>query len=283
MALLCLAQAACAQTLNFDPPLRVTHSPGHSPVDIFCSYPSGAVTHTRYWQKTGSDDGTFPGDIQLGQALPPPCSKMVIPRPPVEVTCFFYPGFMVKQLYTQGDEGDAGLSIVPVPQGQARQACAGKPLPGEFVLAGTAQSGAGLWGVVSGYLFLTGGDDDAPVFGDITDIVRAAPPHADQIAAVTILNVPANRITRVPGGFDMHFMAGQTANCAVGSSDGAACLARLEQMTGAKIAMAQCMQEEPANNSGNPVWVQYPALLSVRGGHAMLRATGPAARCIPAE
>lgn len=222
--------------------------------------------------------------MQQGQALPPPCSKMAIPRPPVEVICSRYPRFMVKQRYQQGDEGGAGISVVPMRPSQPEQPCDDRLLPGELLLAGTAQAGSGFWGAVSGYLFLTGTDFDPIIYGHTTDIVRvdAPQPNLSPFISIMILDDPGNQISRVPGGFDLHFMADQTANCAVGGSDGAACLARLEQMTGAKISMAQCLKGEPGNDPANPVWVQYRAVLSVRGSHAALRATGSALRCISA-
>ena len=65
--------------------------------------------------------------------------------------------------------------------------------------------------------------------------------------------------------------------------------ARLEHMTGAQISLAQCLKAEPQNPPQyknfpiDPVAIEYPALLSVRGTSSALRATGPATACIASE
>ncbi len=233
----------------------------------------------RYWQKNQSDDGVFPAQVKPGQAVPPSCDKTAFPaRPPVDVTCTLYPGFMLKEMHSQGDEGE-NTSIVPVKAGQAEPACNDRSAPGEVLLS----NGGYFWGAVNGYVFL-GVPDADPVVGYETDIFGAD--GQGGITTIYVLDAPyvrdapPNRLTRVPGGFDLHFMTDQTLNCSVGGSNGAACFARLEQASGAKIQMAQCVKAEPENDPNSPVWIQYPALLNVRGSNAVLRATGPATRCI---
>jgi hypothetical protein len=183
-----------------------------------------------------------------------------------------YPGFMVKDLHQQGDEGETTV-IVPLRPAQAIAPCDDKEVPGQNL---SGQSGAGFWGAVNGYVFL-GVPDADPVVGYATDIFRA---DGRDITTIYVLDAPGNRLSRVPGGFNLNFMTDQTVGCGVGGSNGAACFARLERTSGAKISMAQCVQAEPENDPNSPVYIQYPALLSVRGSKAVLRATGPATRCI---
>lgn len=253
----------------------------HPPVVVACSYAPGMAQETRYWQKNISDDGVFFVHIRPGQVAPPSCDKgMPQLDQPLVVTCTVYPGFMVKGLHQEGDEGDAGTSIVPMRPGQAAPACDDKTAPGEFLLAGTDQSGAGFWGAVNGYVFLS--EPDGDLYGANGTVIYRAD-AAQPIVTLPLADAPGNRLSHVPGGFDLRLMTQQEKNCAVGGNAGAACLARLEQAAGVKIPLAQCVKAEPANDPHDPVAMEYPALLSVRGGHATLRAAGPATRCIPSE
>jgi hypothetical protein len=279
--LLCLGRPVCAQTLNFDAPLHVTQVRlplNHPPVDVTCSDAPGAGTETRYWQKNPNDDGSLPVHLLPGRKVPS-CDKVTIPAPPLVVTCTAYDGFVVKGRHWETDEGDAGTFVAPLRPGQAAPPCDDKPLPGEFLLAGTNQSGAEFWGAAAGYVFLGGADTD--LYGAIEiDIFRADAPG--QVGTTLLFDDPGNRLSRAPGGFDLRFMAEQAADCAVSGSKGTACLARLEQ-GGAKISMAQCVKAEPKDYPRDPIAIEYPALLSVRGSNSVLRAVGPATRCIPSE
>jgi hypothetical protein len=201
-------------------------------------------------------------------------------NPPLVVTCSFYSGFMVKELHWEGDEGNAGVAVVPVRQGEAVSACDHNAAPGEFLLTGTDQSGAEFWGAVGNNVLLSSSDLDLYGAGEI-DIFRADAPR--QITSVLLFDRPSNRLIRTPGGFDLRFMAEQAADCAVGGSTGVECLGRLEQATGAKISLAQCVNAEPKNDPKDPIAIEYPALLSVRGSKAVLRATGPATGCIASD
>lgn len=285
--MLCLGRAGVAQTLNFDPPLRVTQVRlplNHLPVVVACDGGSGMVQETRYWQKNIGDDGVFFVHLTPGRPAPPSCDKVIEPYPtPMVVTCSVYAGFMVQGRHVEGDEGDAGTFIVPIRPGQATPACDDKAAPGEFLLPGTDQSGASFWGAVNGYVFLDLPDAD-PAVGYAADIFGANGQGSiitiNVLEAPYVRDAPGNRLSRVPGGFDLSFMTDQTLGCGVGGSNGAACFARLEQASGAAISMAQCVKAEPENDPNSPVFIQYPALLSVRGSKAVLRATGPATRCI---
>ncbi len=283
MALLWLGHAACAQTLNYDLPLHVAQVRlplNHPPVIVACSYAPGMAQETRYWQKNISDDGVFFVHLRPGQVTPPSCDKAVPqPDPPLVVTCTTYPGFMVKDRHVEGDEGDAGVSVVKLSAGRPVPSCDDAAAPRENMLRDKNEGGA-FDGVKGAYLFLA--EPDTDLFGAWNMVVYRTD-SSRLITDFTLLNNPASALQRTPDGLSFRLTTYVSQDCGVGGNGGAACLARLEQTAGTKIALAQCVKAEPKDFPTDPIAIAYPALLSVRGSHAVLRATGPATACIASE
>lgn len=295
MALFCLAQGARAQNLNFDTPLSVTQVVlplNHPVVDEVCGYAPGHGIEFRYWEKNPANDGQFQVHLKPGQ-VEPSCDNLFPPNPsPFIVTCSVYRGFVVKERHTEDQMGDDSIAIIPRQPGQTVFSCADNIAPGEFPLGNADwMTGADFWGAVNGYVFLTSADDD--VFGaDVIGVFRADNPHPITELWLSFHD-RRNHFTRVPGGFDLRFMAeqeradqrdpGQDADCTVAGSAGAACLAQLERAAGSHIPLAQCLKAEPRDVPQDPVALEYSALLSVRGTKATLRAAGPAESCIASE
>jgi len=286
LAILSLGQIASAQTLKFDTPLSVTKLTlplNHPPLDFACAISNEKVLEVRYWQKNPADEGEFVVKMRPGPEVPP-CDKTVLPQdPPLLVTCSIYSSFMVKERQVEGNEGDDGIAIVPRPQGPAAPPCDEKVALGEFLLQPALLS-QWFMGVVGRYVFVAANDSDN--FGwDPTNVFRADAPRPIAFSSVQWGDRTV-RLTRVPGGFDLRFVADANLDCGVDGAEGAACLARLEHAAGANIALAQCLKAVPKaylNKSfprGYPIALEYPAILSVRGSKAVLRATGPGVGCI---
>lgn len=289
LANLSLGRIAAAQTLNFDVPLSVTKMElplNHPPVDLVCADNTGNVTEERYWQKNSADDGVFDLKLRPGQVVPS-CDKVTFPKyPPLFVTCSAYAGFAVKERQFEGDEGDDDIALIPKRPGQGVVPCDDKMAPGEFSLKSALDSEAFI-GVVGSYVFVAAVDDD--LFGwNGVDVFRADSPAPIAFPSLSWGDRTA-RLTRMPGGFDLRFMADASLGCGVDGPSGTTCLARLERATGAKIARAQCLKAVPEADLSNPlpqgypIALEYPALLSVRGTKAVQRATGPGVGCIASE
>ncbi len=293
LAVLSLGQVAAAQTLKFDVPLSVMKVKlplNHPPVDFACTLNNDEVLEVRYWQKNPADEGEVVVEKRPGPEVPP-CDKTPPPEPeyaPLLVTCSVYASFIVKERQSEGQEGDdGGISVVPLRQGKVPAPCDDKMEPGEFFLQPILGS-EWLMGVVGRYVFLAAGDDDS--YGwDPTNVFRADTPQPIMLTALLWGDDRTQRITRVAGGFDLRFMADFSLDCGPDGAHGAACLARLERAAGANISLAQCLKAVPKSYlnklipGGFPVALEYPALLSVRGSQALLRATGPGVGCVASD
>jgi hypothetical protein len=289
LAILSLGRIAAAQTLRFDPPLSVTKVElplNHPPVDLVCADKTGKVTEQRYWQKDPNDDGIVDPKLRPGQVVPS-CDKVTFPKnPPLFVTCSAYSGFDVKERQFEGDEGDDDIAIIPKQSGSGVVPCDDKLAPGEFSLKPALGSEA-FMGALGDYVFVAQLDDDG-FQRERVNVFRADAPGPIAFPSL-LLGDPTIRLTRVPGGFDLHFITDASLDCGVDGANGAICLARLERKTGAKITRAQCLKALPEAYfskplpQGYPVAIAYPALLSVRGTKAVLRATGPGVECIAQE
>jgi hypothetical protein len=289
LVILSLGQVAAAQTLKFDTPLSVTKLTlplNHPPLDFACAISNEKVLEVRYWQKNPADEGQVVLKMRPGPEVPP-CDKIVLPQEtPLLVTCSVYAGFVVKERQFEGDEGDDGIAIIPRRQGPAVMPCNDKVALGEFLLKPALGSEA-FMGVVGPYVFVAAVDDDNYGWNSV-NVFRANAPGPIALPSLSWSD-RTFRLTRVPDGFDLRFMADASLDCGVDGPKGAACLARLEHAAGANIALAECLKAVPkaylshSLPQGYPVALEYPALLTVRGSKAVLRATGPGVGCVASE
>ncbi len=289
LAILGMEQMSAAQTLDFDAPLRVTKVElplNHPPIDLVCTDNTGKVTEQRFWQKDSADDGFVDPKLRPGQVVPS-CNTVTFPKnPPLFVTCYAYAGFTIKEQQFEGDEGDDDIAIVPKQRGQANMPCDDGFAPGQFSLKTVIGSEAFI-GVVGDYVFVAAVDGDGFGWNGV-NIFRADGPKPIAFPSLSWSD-RSFRLTHMPDGFDLRFMDHVSADCGVDGAQGGKCMAKLERVTGVKMTRAQCLKTVPEAYyshplpQGDPVALEYPALLSVRGTKAVIRAIGPAIGCVASQ
>jgi hypothetical protein len=288
--------AANAQVLDFiippfEAPLSITNVMlpiGHAPVNFTCSIGPGEVQEIRYWQRNVHNEGIFLLKARPGQAPPASCDKVILPHPaPHFVSCFLYPGVMLKEQNDEGDEGVAGVSLIVLKREQAVPPCSAAQAPGEVLVVGPGLNG--FWGAAGGYVFLAGEKYNG-LFGDTgLGVLQTSAPG--RIFEATMYDVPSVRMNLVPGGLNLRFATEYSENCSVWNESAASrnCLARMAKAAGASISLTDCLRTMKTGHfAANPdpripTALEYPTVLTLRGATAKLRSTGPAIACIAAK
>ena len=217
--------------------------------------------------------------------------RVPLPRDPdnpgakARVSCFYFPGFMVKEV-DLGEVGAESLSITPAGGGRT-PACRRPPSAQERVIPGADWSGY-FDGVKGGYVFFSA--DDGWNGGMGFAVFRAADARKlfDDAAKTGFRSVRAT-----PTGLALTYTRVYAAPCSL-SDPSAGCWARIKQATGLAGAAPDCaaayareQKRTPAIAKQvlkDPTVIDYDVRLTVQGAAKTITpVTGNAITCRPAD
>jgi len=200
----------------------------------------------------------------------------------VELTCSYYPDFMVKQLDDPGNKGALLIALVPVSPGHS-PGCTRKRSPGEKVF----KNWSGYFGGVKRDLvFLYDSDGTngglpftafnsktyAKVFRDSVSLLDS---HGELNHELDFVQVSDKQIT-------LRYLRVVTGTCSV-PKDGSACWSKFKEQTGLRLAPMPKCSDYPDENAGRePSVIAYPVETSLFPKPSITALANPV-KCYPTE
>jgi hypothetical protein len=222
----------------------------------------------------------------------PPNPSDPNPEAHPEVSCWYYPGLMVKELDLDWIKGAAQLSMVHLKKGQAEPECRRENIDGEYVV----QDWNGAFqGVRQGYVFFTAADGDAFAVYDGADRKIFAD-AADAFLSIEPMLPPPDPELRpwYYAPLVLNYQKVYLAPCSM-RSDGAHCWTLVKRATGlTQKALPDCDAAYKAQEKTTPpeylddlrkdpsIIVYAVEAVIDRQGVARLTATSPVLECYPA-
>lgn len=205
------------------------------------------------------------------------------PQAKPKLSCFIYPGFMVKQI-DRGEKGAEQLSILPLGS-QSAPDCQEAGVPGEKAVE--RKDWAGYFkGVKGGHVFF---DADDGVNGGLGFAVFSGSSGAKLLEDST---TELHTVTATPGGLTLRYTRVFSAECSL-VAQGAECWAHVKKATGlaapqpdcaASYAKAQAFYNTPAEQmASDPSVIEYEAESTIGDGAAKVVPVEGKVTCRPAE
>lgn len=206
------------------------------------------------------------------------------PREKHQVSCFFFPRFMVKEVYTGGPDAEQ-LSILPM-SGNKKPACQRVNAAAERVVGGDDWSGA-FKGVKGGYVFFDAGDGWNDGLGFAVVVAESGKKLFDDVAK------KMDRITLGADGISIHYIRVFGASCSL-RADAAGCWQKIQQDTGLAGTAPDCTAlyekeqkrtpEHAQEVINDPTIIDYEAAATISGAtRKIVPVSGKALGCRPAE
>ncbi len=168
------------------------------------------------------------------------------PQAKAQLSCFYYPHFMVKEV-DLGELGSEQLSIIPIASGQKKPACRRENAPEEKIVSPDNWSGY-FWGVKGGYVFFSAEDgwNGGMGFAVFTavDVKKILEDAAKTWRSIQL--IPA-------GGITMRYQRVYEAACSL-LADGETCWQQIEQDTALSAAAPDCTATYAAEQARTPAF-----------------------------
>jgi hypothetical protein len=202
------------------------------------------------------------------------------PQSRPKVTCAYFPRFMVKEI----DLGEVGASQLSVLTGSGSPPCRQANAPGERVVSPTTWSGY-FAGAKGDYVIFTADDGWNGGMGFAVFSAQSGRKLFDDTYKTRFQSVQTSA-----AGLVLRYRRVYAAKCSI-AADAAGCWAKVRKDTGlsaaappdCRAAYAREARRTPklaAQVRGDPTVIDYEALVTLQGGHPVIRpASGPPADC----